>query len=102
MDKLPEPNPWHPMSDPVDLKVMGKLGEEVAELGSAICRCIIQGVDEKEPVTGKVNRLWLTEEIADAIANIDLVVDRWDLDVRFIAERALRKREQLKIWHAQA
>lgn len=99
---FPDPNPWHPMTNAVDLKCMGKFGEEVNELGAAISRCIIQGVDEKEPTTGKVNRRWLEEEIADVIANLDIVTERWELDIKFIYERAERKRDMLKKWHAQA
>jgi hypothetical protein len=62
-------NPWRPMTRPIDLKHLGKLGEESNELGAAISRCIIQGIDEREPVTGKPNRQWLAEEIADVLAN---------------------------------
>lgn len=50
------PNPWHPISDPVDLKHLGKLSEELGECSAAVARCIIQGIDECEPVTGKINR----------------------------------------------
>jgi hypothetical protein len=80
---LRDANPWHPIDDKVDLKHLGKLGEELSELAAAsskcataVCRCIIQGVDEAEPVTGKVNREWLEDEIADVQANMDLVFAR--------------------------
>lgn len=73
-------NPWHPITDSVDLKHLGKLSEELGELQAAVARCIIQGIDEREPVTGKVNRDWLTEEIADVQANLDLVVKRFEID----------------------
>ena len=69
-DELRDANPWHPMSDAVDLKHLGKLAEELSEAGAAVARCIIQGIDEKEPVTGKINREWLQDELADVIANI--------------------------------
>ena len=35
-DKLRDANPWHPISDPVDLAHLGKLGEELNECGSAV------------------------------------------------------------------
>jgi hypothetical protein len=60
-------DPWHPISDPKELKVLGKLCEEVNELGSAISRCIIQGVNECHPMTQKCNRTWLEDEIADVL-----------------------------------
>ena len=98
----PRMNPWHPMTDTVDLKHLGKLGEEAGELGSAVARCIIQGVDEAHPVTGKVNREWLEDEIADVLANIELTVNRFDLDNGRINRRAVAKLEQLRAWHEMA
>lgn len=73
-------NPWHPMDKPIDLKHLGKLGEECGELSSAVSRCIIQGIDESEPVTHKPNREWLEDEIADVVANIELVSEHFQLD----------------------
>lgn len=55
------PSDWQPITNKHDLAVLGKLGEEATELGSAIFRCIIQGLNEREPTTGKVNRQWLEE-----------------------------------------
>lgn len=92
-------DPWHPMKDPVDLKYIGKLGEEVNELGAAIFRCMIQGIDEAHPETGKVNRDWLEDEIADVLANIDLVRKRFNLDDQKIWERKARKMHFLKQLH---
>lgn len=102
MEDLKGPNPWHPIKDAIDLKHLGKLGEELNECGSAVSRCIIQGVDEKEPVTGKVNRHWLEDEIADVYANLALVVDRFRLNFTRIQERRDRKIEHLRVWHEQA
>lgn len=101
-DDLRDANPWHPMTDAVDLKHMGKLAEEACELGTAVARCIIQGIDEAEPVSGKVNRHWLEDEIADVLANIELVTKRFDLDRKRVSERAIRKMDHLRQWHALA
>lgn len=101
-DNLREPNPWHPISDSVDLKHLGKLGEECNELGSAVSRCIIQGVDEAEPVTGKINREWLEDEIADVEANIALVKQRFALNEQRMQARAEKKKAHLRAWHAKA
>lgn len=95
-------NPWHPMTDPVDLKHLGKLAEELNECGAAVARCIIQGIDEHEPTTAKLNRTWLEEEIADVEANLRLVKQRFNLDERHIATRAARKEKHLTEWHALA
>jgi hypothetical protein len=99
-DALRDANPWHPITDPVDLKHLGKLSEEVNELGSATSRCIIQGIDACEPVTGKPNREWLEDEIADVQANIDLVIERFGLDEERMAARVEKKKLHLKQWHA--
>lgn len=90
------------ISDPVDLKHLGKLGEEASELGAAVSRCIIQGIDECEPVTGKLNREWLEDEIADVRANSELNIERFGLDEDRITKRVEKKKRHLRIWHAMA
>jgi NTP pyrophosphatase (non-canonical NTP hydrolase) len=98
----PKMNPWHPIREPVDLKHLGKLGEELNECGAAVSRCIIQGVEECEPVTGKPNKLWLQEELADVLANIELVIDHFGLDLDHMLTRRNKKMAQLKTWHEMA
>ena len=101
-DGLKEPNPWHPMTDAVDLKHLGKLVEEACELGSAASRCMIQGIDEVHPTTGVINRTWLEDEIADVLANIALVRKRFNLNNGRILDRVIAKQTQLKKWHDMA
>jgi NTP pyrophosphatase (non-canonical NTP hydrolase) len=93
-------NPWRPMSKPIDLKHLGKLAEELGEASSAVARCIIQGIDESEPITGKSNRQWLEEELADVLANIMLVVGHFSLDQAAMGVREARKIEHLQGWHS--
>lgn len=100
--KIEAYNPWHPISDPVDLKHLGKLAEEAGELVSACNRCIIQGVDEAEPFTKKINRQWLQDEIADVLANAQLVIDRFDLNEDEITARVVTKAQRLREWHEMA
>lgn len=97
--KLKDASPWHPMSDPVDLKHLGKLLEELGEAVSAAARCLIQGIDEKEPETGKLNREWLQDEIADVQAGFALVVHRFDLVEDVMEQRRMRKLIHLRQWH---
>lgn len=94
--------PWHPMTNAVDVKHLGKLGEEAGELASAASRCLIQGIYEKEPETGKVNKEWLEDEIADVMANAKLCVDRFGLDDVRIDKRIAEKIKNLEWWHRQA
>jgi hypothetical protein len=93
-------NPWQPMTRPIDLKHLGKLAEELNECGSADARCVIQGIDEREPVTGKSNREWLEDEVADVLANLRLVTNHFSLDEKRIVARLQRKIEHLKAWHS--
>lgn len=92
-------SPWVPMTDPRDKKVIGKLLEETGELTSAAARCLIQGIDEREPVSGKQNRVWLEDEIADVLAGIRHTINRFKLDERRIAEREKMKFDYLSAWH---
>jgi hypothetical protein len=93
-------NPWSPITDSTDLKILGKQVEELNEAGSATARCIVQGIDEAEPTTGKINRRWLEEEMADVYACFAHTVERFDLDTKFIAKRAQEKYDRLATWHA--
>lgn len=95
-------NPWHPMTDPVDLKTLGKFAEELGECTAAVSRCMIQGVNEAEPVTGVVNREWLENEIADVLAGAQLTCQRFNLDESRIYHRAEQKRKRLREWHKMA
>jgi len=96
-DKLRDANPWHPMKDAVDVKTIGKFLEELGECVSAAARALIQGIDECEPVTGKPNRKWLEDELADLKTNTGLVIERFKLQVD--EERVERKRQHLQQWH---
>lgn len=95
-------NPWHPMTDTVDLKHLLKLVEELNECGTASARCMMQGIDEAEPVTGKVNREWLQDELADVWANMELVIEHFGLDFTEIYTRRNAKKYRLKEWYKMA
>ena len=92
------PSNWQPITNKHDLAVLGKLGEEANELGAAISRCIIQGIDEKEPITGKINKQWLEEEISDVYALAFLAIKRLNLDNLAITDRSARKIDHKEKW----
>lgn len=92
-------NPWHPMTDETDLAHLGKLAEELAECGAVVARCIIQGIGGSEPSTGKPNKVWLEDEIADVYATIEKVVQRFELDDARIFGRKIAKEDRLTAWH---
>lgn len=92
--------PWHPISNAVDLKHLGKLGEETAELSRIVARIIIQGMDGIDPASGENNTINLQKEMADVIANIELNVEHFGLHVD--GRRIESKKTQLRIWHKDA
>lgn len=96
---MQEPSPWQPEDNKLHLAVLGKLGEEVNELGSAIFRCVIQGVDGVHPETGKKNLTQLQDEIGDVLAGIDLTIERFRLNPREIHRRKERKKAHKRAWH---
>ena len=89
---------WIPMTDPELVAVLGKLGEESAELSKIIFRCLIQGIDEKEPATLALNRTELEKEIADVLALIQQAKTRLGLNGEFIHQRAEKKSSTKAIW----
>lgn len=93
-------NPWTPMKNPCDLKHLGKLGEELGECSAIVSRCIIQGIDGEEPGSGKPNKRWLEEEIADVLASMEVVINRFKLDIDFIEARSEKKVNLLRQWHS--
>lgn len=93
-------NPWRPMSRPIDLKHLGKLAEELGEAQSAVARCVIQGIGEREPITQKLNREWLEDELADVLANVELVTEHFKLDRLRMQDRVERKKAHCRGWHS--
>lgn len=92
-DEIPERElqDWQPITNKYELAILGKAGEELNEAGVAIFRCIIQGIDEREPVTSKINKHWLEDEIADVRAMLDHVEYRLNLDQHRIDKRRKKK-----------
>lgn len=78
----PEPlNPWMPITDIRLCALLNKCNEELQELGKAISRTLMQGLDGTDPKTGEVNRDVLQKEIADVRALCTAVVRELELDL---------------------
>lgn len=99
-EELVASNPWVPEQNRSRLAVLGKLLEELNEAGAIVARCIIQGVDEAEPVTHVVNRYALTNEIADVFATASIAIEHFGLSTAAINGRVTKKVDYLKRWHA--
>lgn len=91
---------WVPTTDLVILRRMGKLQEELGELGVAAARIVIQGLDGIDPDSGKGNLQRLEEEIADVLAQCNVTIDRLRLDRDGITARAARKSILMAQWEA--
>lgn len=68
-------SPWFPEQDRSRLAALGKMAEEAGELAARASRCIIHGIDEIDPDSGRTNRQELEREIADICAAIFMVED---------------------------
>lgn len=91
---------WIPTTNLFHLRRLGKLGEECGELQAVASRCVIQGIDEVDPSSGKTNRQRLIEELADVVAQIDCTVEAFNLDEHTIRARIAHKRQQMADWEA--
>ena len=105
-DKQWDINPWQPITNARDLKYLGKLGEELSELGvevlllnSRIARIIIQGMDSEDPTLHGSNKDNLEDEIADVLAGIHLNAEHFKLDWNKIIRRMQTKKSRLRTWH---
>lgn len=91
-------SPWMPEQDRVRLALLGKLTEEAGELAARAARCIIHGLDERDPDSGRLNRVELERELADVRAVAEAL--RSVLDVVPDDTRAQRKRNGFYDWLA--
>ena len=92
---------WVPTTNLAMLRRMGKTIEELSELSSVCARCIIQGIDEIDPATGKTNRERLHEEMADVQAQIAANTIDLNMDQEMMALRTARKFRLMTDWEAQ-
>lgn len=89
---------WQPITNKLHLALLGKLNEELAECIAAASRCIIQGLDAEHPETGKINREWFEDEIADVAAMMAHVSLQLDLDRMRMELRKKRKFDYKLPW----
>lgn len=90
-------NLWFPMTG-ADAALIGKLTEELGEATAAASRCLIQRIGESEPVTGKLNKEWLEDELADVWAMANLTISRFNLNPLRMMERCRDKERRKKVW----
>jgi NTP pyrophosphatase (non-canonical NTP hydrolase) len=91
---------WIPTTDLLMLRRMGKLSEELGELQAVAARVIIQGIDEIDPGTGRMNWQRLQDELADVQAQIGCTVLALSLDQAYMARRTAEKIQQMNEWES--
>jgi hypothetical protein len=92
-------SPWQPEQDKLMLALLGKHIEELSECAAISARCVIQGIDEREPVTHLLNREELENELADVQATTHLLVVRLGLNRNQMELRKWAKAKHLGGWH---
>ena len=91
---------WVPTTNLLHLRRFGKSLEEVNELGAVLARCIVQGIDEIDPASGKTNRQRLEEELADVQAQIVCTTHDLGLNQDLMQERMHRKIGYMRDWES--
>lgn len=89
---------WEVTTDQKLLRRLGKLLEELGEASAVAARILIQGVDEVDPGSRKVNRERLMDELADVQAQIGCTVLYLKLDQDYMARRTARKIRNMAEW----
>lgn len=90
--------PWQPEQNRFRLAALGKLTEEASELSARASRCIIHGLDETDPDTGRRNRDELASEVADVLACIEIL--RETLGIVPQDTRISSKANGFRHWHS--
>jgi len=90
-------SPWFPEQDRVRLAVLGKLIEELNEMSARAARCIIHGLDETDPDTGRLNRDELAREAADVKACLHVLGIAADVEAD--GDRVMSKVGGFGRWH---
>ena len=94
----PAITPWQPEQNRFRLAVLGKLAEEAGELSARASRCIIHGLDEADPDTGRRNRDELAREVADVLACFEIL--RETLSIVPQDARIASKANGFRHWHS--
>lgn len=92
--------PWVPMSNPTDVKIIGKFIEELNELSGALSRALIQGIHEKHTDHEGTNLNHIVDEMGDVENMFSFFKARFmdAYDRSQLLQRAELKRNFLKNW----
>ncbi len=97
---VPSMSKWQHTTNPLHIRRLGKTGEELAELAAVVSRCLIQGLDEIDPSSGKTNRQRLIDETADVRAQLNCNDRAFGLPLAEIAARVAKKEAWMAEWES--
>ncbi len=97
---VPSMSKWQHTTDPLHIRRLGKTGEELAELAAVVSRCLIQGLDEIDPSSGKTNRQRFIDETADVRAQLNCNDRAFGLPLAEIAARVAKKEAWMAEWES--
>lgn len=69
-------SPWMPERNPLTVAMIGKLGEEASELAQRCFRILIQGLEERDPDSKRLNSEELAREMSDVAACMHVVHEK--------------------------
>lgn len=97
---VPSMAKWQHTTDPLHIRRLGKTGEELAELLAVVSRCLIQGLDEIDPSSGKTNRQRFIDETADVRAQLNCNDRAFGLPIDEIERRIAKKETWMAEWES--
>ncbi len=69
-------------------------------LQAIAARCVIQGIEEVDPSSGKTNRVRFTDAVADTLTQVNRFIAHFNLDNNAIRLRVTEKKRQMAEWEA--
>lgn len=92
--------PWASTLTAHQTRRAGKTVEEAGELIAVLGRIQIQAIDDIDIGSGKTNRVRLMEETADLIAQCELNIESFGLNVERLRARIELKKHQMADWES--
>lgn len=88
----------HPMTAADDVLLLAKLTEELGVASTTVGRCLLYGLDSCALTPPTSNRVWLEDHLADVMATLSVVVDRFGLNSERMSMRGQIRAEWLHEW----
>jgi hypothetical protein len=84
------------MKSAEDIACLAPFCEALGVAAGAVARCMANGVEGNDAITGEPHRKWLEEKLAHVLASAAAVTKQFGLDQTNIAAQTLRRTEYLQ------